>query len=376
MRITRNSLDADADTLREWLKRLEKKGYDSEFLRTRVEYNEQNQVLTQYIPHYVACTKCKRMPIEHLLSKKLRHKYKQPERVYPNLLPTQASGRWSVTDPPKVTEPHPFQEDVILPDPGTAWICWDLDAIEGKLVACWSDDEEDLEAYGNEYDIHTLTSCRMLGDPLPTDLRNPHTSLEDVEWRKARNWQGKNDKRRGLAKVRYCIFYGRDHTAAEDSAYAKEWVKQGGDRREFVEAARLFLQSKPNLVACKKKHWDAAGKTCEARTIFGRRRRLFGKLWDRQKEGWNHEVQGTVADMVNISIIELDALGYPLVYPSHDAAKQVVQLRDLDRVRKPLTLLQFQNAIVKEYTINNHTIRTTASGEIKYPDGSKEEIKL
>ena len=111
MRLTRTSLDADADTLREWLKKLEKLGLDSEFLRARVAYNEENQVLSQYLPHYVGCVKCKRWPDEHNV-KGLRHMYRQPERVYPNLLPTQASGRWSVTNPPKVTEPHPFQEEM------------------------------------------------------------------------------------------------------------------------------------------------------------------------------------------------------------------------------------------------------------------------
>jgi len=393
VRLTRNKQDSDADTLREFLKKLDNKGYDSEYLRTRVEYNENNQVLTQYIPHYVGCSKCPDkkgktdaygpfktldrglFPDEHeLVNKKLRHKYKQPERVYPNLLPTQASGRWSVTDPPKVTEPHPFQEDVVLPDPGTVWICWDLDAIEGKIVAAYSNDYEDLDAYDKGHDIHTITSCRMFGDPLPSNLVNPHTSPEDAQWRLERNWQGKDDKRRGLAKVRYCVFYGRDHTAAEDSAYAAEFVKQGGDRRELVEAARLFLRSKPNLVACKKEWWEICASASEARTMFGRRRRLFGDKWTRSKEGWNHMVQGAVTDMVNISIIELDEWGFSLVYPSHDAAKQVVMDRDIRGATRDKVLWRFHQAVVKDYVINGHTITTTATGYIKYPDGHKEDI--
>jgi len=170
------------------------------------------------------------------------------------------------------------------------------------------------------------------------------------------------------------VFYGRDHTASEDSAYAAEFVKQGGDRRELVEAARLFLRSKPNLVACKKKWWAICADASEARTMFGRRRRLFGDKWTRSKEGWNHMVQGAVTDMVNISIIELDGWGYPLVYPSHDAAKQVVMDRDIRGKNRETTLWRFHEAIVKEYTVNNHTILTTATGYIKYPDGHKEDI--
>jgi len=179
-----------------------------------------------------------------------------------------------------------------------------------------------------------------------------------------------------LAKVRYCVLYGRDHTAAEDSSYAKDWVKRGGDRRELVEAAKLFLKAKPNLVACKQKWWNECGRTSESRTIFGRRRRLFGDLWTRQKEGWNHHVHGSVSDMVNIAIIELHQAGYPLVYPSHDAAKQVVMARDLQAAFRADTLDRFHRAVVKEYVVNGHTISTTATGYIKHADGSREDIVL
>ncbi len=379
MRLTRNNLTTEADTLRELRKMLERRGFESDFLNTRLDFQEVHHCLAQYMKHFAGCVKCGKFPLSHD-GPRIRHAYAQPERVYPSLLPTQASGRWSVSDPPMVTISHPeygvkLQSELTLPDVGQVWIGFDLDAIEAKMVACESDDTADLEAFNNGHDIHTITSCRMLGDPLPRNLSNPHTSSEDVEWRAARNWQGKDDKRRGLAKVRYCVLYGRDHRAAEDSAYAAEYVKQGGNRAELVEAARLFLKSKPNLVACKKKWWATYARSNEARTFLGRRRRLFGDEWSRQKEGWNHRIQGGVTDIINIAIIEI-LTKHPnwwLVYPSHDAAKISLPLSEWAQHREQI-MRDFKTAVEKMWTINNHTIKSTASWFIRRSDGSKEDL--
>jgi len=379
MKLTKSNLNTKADTLRELSKKLDHYGYESEFLNTRLDFQEVHHCLVQYMKHFAGCVKCHKFPGDHG-GPRIRHKYTQPERVYPSLLPTQASGRWSVSDPPMITISHPeygvkLQSELTLPDYGQVWICFDLDAIEAKMVAAESDDYADLEAFNNGYDIHTITSCNMLGDSLPTNLVNPHTSTEDTAWRAARNWQGKDDKRRGLAKVRYCVLYGRDHRAAEDSAYAAEYVKQGGDRKELVEAARLFLKSKPNLVACKKKWWNTYGRSNEARTFLGRRRRLFGDEWSRQKEGWNHRIQGGVTDMINIAIIEIFTK-HPywwLIYPSHDAAKISLPLSEFAQ-RPEQIVRDCKMAVEKMWTINNHTIKSTASWYVRYSDGRKEVI--
>lgn len=381
MRLTQANRSTRADILREVDKKLTKKGYESAYLDLRLNYQEASQCLTQYMPHFAGCGKCGKFPWDHE-GKGFRHDYKQVERVYPSLLPTQTSGRWSVARPPLVTCSHPYmdpptklQSVVIGPDDGTAWVCWDLDAIEAKLVACYSDDEEDLDAFDKGYDIHTITSCNMLGDPLPPNLLNPHTSPECEEWRNSRNWQGKDDKRRNLAKVRYCVLYGKDHKAAEDSAYAAQWVKQGGNREELVEAARLFLRSKPGLVACKKKWWAIVSKRCEARTEFGRRRRLFGDAWQRAKEGWNHMIQGWVSEALNISILDvLEDERFHLVYPSHDAAKISVPAECLDETNRLYTIRKFKGIVEKTWEVNKHKFVSTAGWFIRWPDGTKEAI--
>ncbi len=341
----------EADMLRELQAVLNKRGFSSEILSLRLQYNEQAAILG-----YVKAVMGK-------------------ERVFPHFLPTQASGRWSVSDPP-LTNWTPDIRDMIVPDPGFVWIGWDHDAIEGKIVAAYSHDRDDLAAFNNGYDIHTITACRMTGIPLPPDLRDPHQSEVARGWRDKLKWRGKDDPRRVLAKVRYCLLYGKDWTAVNGSKYEKDMVRLGFKREAMHSAAQQFLRSKPNLLACKRKYWAQCAKAGEARTIYGRRRRLFGDWWMKAKEGWNHMVQGSVTDMVNESLIEIcgGARGYTLVYPSHDAAKIVIPAAHVFPNIKDKTLEFFKHAVEKDFEIDGEKIRSTATWHIYHADGTVEHL--
>lgn len=342
----------DSDTLVELRNRLNKKGYESGLLDLRLEFNEHAQIRDQYLS-------------------KVFNREKQPKRLYHNLLPTQASGRWSVTNPPLVNFP-PDIRDVVWPDEGEAWIVWDLDAIEAKIVAAFSHDRDDLEAFDKGYDIHTITACRMTGIELPPNLKDPHQSPECKDWREKLGWIGKDDKRRVLAKVRYCLLYGKDATAVNGSKYEKDMVKMGFRREELVIAGQQFLRSKPNLLSCKRRWWDLCAKKSEARTIFGRRRRLLGDYWSRAKEGWNHMVQGSVTDMVNLSLIELCQPPYRLIYPSHDAGKVAVPVADLKDREKLMD--RFRSAVENQYEIDGEKFISTATWHIYHADGTVEHL--
>lgn len=345
--------NTEADNLRELRGRLIKKSFESEMLNLRLEYNEQASILGY---------------VKAVLGE---------ERVYPSFLPTQASGRWSVSNPP-LTNWTPDIRNIIVPDPGYVWIAFDLDAIEGKIVAAFSHDRDDLNAFDKGHDVHTITACRMQGVQLPPNLRDPHQSPESAEWREKLKWQGKDDIRRVTAKVRYCLLYGKDWTAVNGSKYEKDMVKLGFRREILQDAAKSFLRAKPNLLATKRKYWEQCAKTGEARTIFGRRRRLFGDWWSKAKEGWNHMVQGSVTDMINNSLIELcnKKMGgqyWTLVYPSHDAAKISVPKIDLVRDRE-IVLDIFKRAVEKEYTIDGEKIVSTATWHVYHSDGSVEHL--
>jgi DNA polymerase I-like protein with 3'-5' exonuclease and polymerase domains len=301
----------DADTLAELIQ----KGVDSDVLRARIDYAEANQLLTHYIPAL------------------------RSVRLHPRMLPTQASGRWSTTNPPLVNfpadclnpdcpnrEPHMAVgddcwslRDCAVPDVGDKWEYWDWDAIEARLVAVYCGDTEDLAAFNNNWDIHTLTMCGMYKLPKPQDLKNPHKSEIDTDWRGNLNWGGKDDRRRRLAKnCRYALAYGRDERAMDK--YATEMKMSVAELRA---AGKMYLDSKPALVAWKRRTWAECGRTKESRTFLGRRRRLMGASADAEKEGLNHKIQGSVADMMNWCLIQItNTWGEcSLVYQSHDGAK-------------------------------------------------------
>lgn len=366
----------EADLLREVRNRLQLRGYESEFLDTRLDYQEVHHDLTQYFIHFAACSKCGLFKEEHDKDTKLRHEFQPPERVYPNMLPTQADGRWSITKPPMITITKAHRDELVIPDPGTAWVCWDWDALHARMAAAFSSDTEDLTAFEKGHDIHTITSCRMVGIPLPPDLVDPHNSPECAEWRRQFKWKGKEDERRNLAKVRYCLIFGRNENAVENSAYEKEMTKQGYDRRILKQAGRQFLKAKPRLVATKRKWWDECARTGWARTPLGRRRALFGDYWSKAKTGWAHMLQGWEADMLALALVEiLENPRYRLAYPAHDAGKIVVPLEDVyeDKPREAL-LSNFKRTVERDWTVEGNTFKAKATWHIRFPDGSKVSV--
>lgn len=254
------------------------------------------------------------------------------ERVYPHYLPTQASGRWSTTNPPLTNFPEKIH-GVIKPDPGTYWLYHDMDAIEGRISAALTEDEEDLEAFRLGLDIHTMTACRMHKLPLPPDCTNPHTLEVNQGWRERVAWRGKEDRRRHLAKTaRYGLLYGPDENAI---LQAKGVEELGLTREELLHAARQYLDAKPKLTQAKRAFWDQVLKQPEVRTVFGRRLRVYptgdeAQRWvrsrrtrpgDAQKVAWNFVHQGFVADYMNESLIRITTR-WPqcwLVKHGHDA---------------------------------------------------------
>jgi hypothetical protein len=102
---------------------------------------------------------------------------------------------------------------------------------------------------------------------------------------------------------------------------------------------------------------------------------MFGDKWSKAKEGLNHEVQGSVTDMVNISLIEISELLYHpvLVYPSHDAAKMTIKAELVEGELRAQTIAEFKRAVEKEHTIDGEKIVSTATWHIYHADGTVED---
>ena len=350
----------------EALLKLRDAGHASEVLDARLQYAEANQVLTHYLT-----------PLSTVA------------RVYPTMLPTQRSGRWSTTDPnlPGMSarcinpdhEARPEHaaerapcwslRDCVVPDIGTKWVGFDWEAIEAKIVSAYCKDEEDLEAFRNRWDIHSITARKMYGWPrIPFEPTKANVFGEvGAVWRSGLGVEYTEACRpRRLAKnARYALGYGESERAMD--RYAAEMGMSVGAMRE---AGHRYLNSKPLLVSWKSRTWADCWRTHESRTILGRRRRLFGKQKDVQKQGLNHKVQGSVADMMNTILRAVDEYqpNATLVYQTHDGAKWRFP-RDAD----PLPWLQ--PIVEREWDVDGTPITSTAEWKEWYaPEETTERV--
>lgn len=305
-------------------------------------------------------------------------------RVFPNFLPTQASGRWSTTNPPMTNFPPDCvaptctlagtehgcvtsqcwsAREVVGPDEGTYWVHFDLDGIEARWAAADSGDQDDLQAFRNGWDLHTITACRAYNLPLPPVLTKLlHTDLSCEPWRNlwVPPWSGAEDRRRHIIKtMRYATLYG---ISSKGVLQAKGIEKLGLKPEELVAFATRYLRSKPALIARKRQVWDDCAKTGVSYTWFGRRRRLYGDWNTRAKEGWSHRISGTVTDYMNQALIAITD-HFPechLVLNSHDGATIAFPLAtDLTTV-----LLFSRGQVEREVTSpTGHIVPVTASWE-------------
>ena len=247
-------------------------------------------------------------------------KIKGKTRVHPQILPTQASLRWSTKEPNLGGFTREFwtqHQEIIYPDPGTWWLAWDWKAIEGRLFTAYSGDEEDLLLYQIGPDPHTFTCSKYLFEWAPDAL----PGCSEAALNLPTDWKGGDDERRVRAKnFRFGPYqYGQGARAILGMPGIE---KLGLDRTILVRRAERFLQARPKGVAWKHQTWEACVRDKEARTFMGARRKLFGKAEDMAKDGLNHMIQGSVSNLMAWCLIEI-LKAYPpasLVLNRHDGA--------------------------------------------------------
>ena len=236
-------------------------------------------------------------------------KLKGKDRVYPEILPTQSSLRWSTKNPNLPGFKRAFwtqHSGIIRPNPGEWWLEWDWSGIEARIFTAYSGDKEDVLWFTGDYDIHTETCQKYLfeWETLPAD------------------WQGKHDERRVRAKnFRYGVLqYGMGPEAILQMPGIETL---GLDRSTLVNRAIRFLNARPKGVAWKERIWAECVDGGVARTFMGHRRMLFGDADTKKKEGLNHVIQGSVANLMAWCLIEILVKTWPsaaLVLNKHDGA--------------------------------------------------------
>lgn len=330
-------------------------------------------------------------------------------RVHPHMLPTQASGRWSTTNPPLVNFPAHAEEEcdrcvalkergeplpewcpravreVILPDEGWWWFHFDLNAIEGRWGAADAGDEEELDAYRKNEDVHTvLGAVPMFGmSPPPIRTKAIHTSddPDSVAWRRAWSppWGGIEDRRRHLAKtLKYATLYGKDHRGAGTAKGVEKLKNSDGSKmtKSDVERfAKIYLKARPVLTRHKARRFEEYARTCVSYTFRGRRRRLFGDAWVRAKEGWSHRLQGAVPDVMNDYIIQI-AREFPegyIILNSHDGLTWAMPFVSQERVNEVVAWVR--QIVERDWNYDGRMVPVAADWEIIWPSGRKDRLK-
>lgn len=262
--------------------------------------------------------------MSHYLAPLVKGNGQLVDRIYPQIkIHAQASGRWSITEPPLQQLPSDLT-DIICPDVGEAWIKWDWDQIELRLLAALSGDRPYLDAFSRDDDVHTINACDIFAVPRPPHVGGacPHTpGCVDCDlWRIANTWAGKDDVRRLFAKrFVYRLNYGGDPATAGDIPGARQL---GLDRKALIDASNRYLAAHPAMAAWRVEVAAEARTTHMSRTFIGRRRRLLGDGRGAVREAYNHPMQGGVSDILNLVTVQIknELPHCRLVYTCHDAA--------------------------------------------------------
>jgi DNA polymerase-1 len=247
-------------------------------------------------------------------------------RIYPEYkIHAQASGRWSITNPPLAQLPEDLR-DIIVPDTNTAWIAWDWDQIELRLLAALAQDKPYLDAFQKGLDVHAINAKAIF-----------NTADE----------MAKDDPRRVFAKrFVYRLNYGGNARFAGNIPGARQLGLVGSD---LVTASNRYLNAHPAMAEWRRQIAQEVARTHVVRTFTGRRRRLLGESQSALREAYNHPMQGGVADILNLTTIEIaKALPYAsIIYTMHDSAVWEVPVVYIAEATEVITTI-----VTKEWNIH------------------------
>lgn len=291
------------------------------------------------------------------------------ERIYPEfLIHTQTTGRWSTVRPPLAQLPSDLQ-DIIKPDQGTVWLGHDWDQIELRLQAALANDTKLLEAFSANWDIHTMNMCDLFSVAYPPDRGNPHLTESCAAWRADVGWKGKDDTRRVFGKrfVFRLIYRGNPRFAGDIPGAAA----LGLTAPKLVKASQQWLLLHPAI----RLYWSR----CDAQvrqmgyteTWAGRKRRLLGVGQGVAREASNFPMQGGVADIYNLSMIELvtQCPWLSMVYGVHDSFWMACATE-----REAETWPHYQRIVQQPRLIEQTQVRFPASFKRVTEDGVKQPV--
>ncbi|MCM1541691.1 MAG: DNA polymerase I [Blautia sp.] len=251
----------------------------------------------------------------------------EDKRIHTNFNQTiTATGRISSTEPNLQNIPMRMElgrriRKVFVPRQGCEFMDADYSQIELRVLAHMSGDEQLIEAYHMDQDIHRITAAKVF-----------HTPFEEVT----------DPQRRNAKAVNFGIVYGiSSFGLSQDLSISK---------KEAAEYIQQYFATYPGVKAFLDGLVRDAKKQGYIATMFGRRRpipelsssnfmqRSFG-----ERVAMNSPIQGTAADIIKIAMIRVwkalrDAgLKSKLILQVHDELVIETYLEEEEQVRRILT---------------------------------------
>ncbi len=174
-----------------------------------------------------------------------------------------------------------------IAEEGWHFLAADYSQVELRILAHVSDDENLLDAFHNNLDVHTATAASVFG-----------VELEDVAF----------EQRLFAKRVNFGLMYGMgafrlaretDLTLGEAENYVKKYFEQFPGVRGYLDGSKVMARRQGYV-----------------ETLLGRRRyftifmnegrSVRQKIAAAEREAINHPIQGTAADIIKLAMLELD----------------------------------------------------------------------
>lgn len=251
----------------------------------------------------------------------------EDNRIHTNFNQTiTATGRISSTEPNLQNIPMRMElgrriRKVFVPKEGYEFMDADYSQIELRVLAHMSGDEQLIEAYRMEQDIHRITAAKVF-----------HTPFEEVT----------DLQRRNAKAVNFGIVYGiSSFGLSQDLSIS---------RKEASEYIEQYFATYPKVKEFLDKLVHDAKEQGYITTMFGRRRpipELFSSVFMQRSFGervaMNSPIQGTAADIIKIAMIRVwkalreAGLKSRLILQVHDELVIETALEEEEQVREILT---------------------------------------
>jgi len=238
------------------------------------------------------------------------------------------TGRLSSFDPnlqniPVRTELGKRIRTAFIADPGNILISADYSQFELRLAAVLANDQELIDLFNRDIDIHTATASQVYG-------REP----EDVT----------KTMRRDAKVINFGILYGMSPhglSAATGMTYTAA--------KEFID--KYFELRKP-LLTYMNSLKDKAKTDGYVETLFGRRRLMpdikssnFAVRSAAERAAMNMPIQGTEADLMKLAMIKMDE------YLMSKNAKLLLQVHDSVLVECPVEVADEVAVVIHQYNL-------------------------